>query len=84
MFVKNEKELENLKQAVKIYTNDIGMEFGMEKSTMLIMRNEKRQMTEGIELPTPKIKNLNSRRKENLQILGTIGSGHNQKCRDKR
>ncbi len=51
LFAKNEKELENLIQAVRIYSQDIGMEFGIEKCAMLIMKSGKRHMTEGIELP---------------------------------
>ena len=50
-FVKNEKELEALIQAVKIYSEDIGMEFAIEKCTMLIMKSGKRHRTEGIEVP---------------------------------
>ena len=38
-------------QAVRIYTQDIQMEFGIEKRAMLIIRGRKRQMSEGIELP---------------------------------
>ena len=38
----------NLIQAVRIYNQDIGMEFGIEKCAMLIMRSRKRQMTERI------------------------------------
>ena len=48
LLAKNKKELETLIQAVSIYSEDIGMEFGIEKSSMLIMKNGK---TEGIELP---------------------------------
>ena len=50
LFSKNKKELETLIQAVTIYSDDIRMEFGLEKCTMLIMKSGKRQMTEGIEL----------------------------------
>ena len=45
------KELESLIQAVIIYSQDIAMEFGIETCAMLIMKSEKRQMIEGIELP---------------------------------
>ena len=45
LFAKNEKELETLIQAVSIYSQDIGMECGKEKRTML-MKNGKWQMTE--------------------------------------
>ena len=47
-FAKNEKELEIFIQAVRIYNDDIGIEFDR-KCVMLIMRSEKRQITEGLE-----------------------------------
>ena len=45
------KELETLIQAVTIYSDDIKMEFGIEKCAMFIMRNGKRQKMEEIKLP---------------------------------
>ena len=51
LFTKNEGELVILIQTMRIYSQDIGMEFGIEKYAMLIMKNEKRPITEGIELP---------------------------------
>ena len=49
LFDKNEKGLETLIQAVRIYSDDIGMEFVIEKYAMLIMNSRKRQMAEGKE-----------------------------------
>ena len=49
LFAKNEKVLETL-QTVRIYSHDIGMEFGIEKYPMLIMKSWKRHMTEGMGL----------------------------------
>ena len=49
---KNEKEWEALIQAVRICSQDIGIEFGIEKCAMLIMRSRKQQMMEGLELPS--------------------------------
>ena len=40
LFAKNEKELETLIQAVRIYSDDIGLEFGIEKCAMLIMKSK--------------------------------------------
>ena len=51
LFVKNEKELETLIHAVIIYSQDVGMEFGIEKCAMLVMKSGKRHMTHGMELP---------------------------------
>ena len=36
---KNEKELETLIQALRIYSQDIGMEFGIENCATLIMKS---------------------------------------------
>ncbi len=38
-------------QTVRIYSQDIGMEFGIEKYAMLVMKSSKRHITEGVELP---------------------------------
>ena len=51
LFAKNEKELETLLHAFRIYTQDIRMEFGIEKCAMLVMKTGKRQITDGMELP---------------------------------
>ena len=51
LFAKNEEELENLIHAVRIYSQDIGMEFGIEKSTQLGLKSGKWHLTDGIELP---------------------------------
>ena len=50
LLIKNEKELETLIYTVRIYSQDIGMEFGIEKCAMLVMKTGKRHMTDGIEL----------------------------------
>ena len=51
IIAKNEKELETLIYTVRIYSQDIGMEFGMEKCAMLVMKSSKWHRTDGIELP---------------------------------
>ena len=51
VFAKNEKELETLIHAVRIYSQDIGMKFGREKCVMLVMKSGKRHMTDRMELP---------------------------------
>ena len=50
-FPKYKKELETLIQAVRLYSQDIEMEFGIEKCALLIIRSRKGHITEGIELP---------------------------------
>ena len=51
LFAKNEKELETLIHAVRIYSQDIGMEFGTEKCAMHVMKSGKRHMTDEMEQP---------------------------------
>ena len=46
LFAKNEKELETLIHAEGIYSQDIGIEFGIKKCTMLIMKSGKRHLTD--------------------------------------
>ena len=59
LFSKKEKELETLKHTVRIYSQDIGMEFGIEMWAMLVMKSGKRQLTDGMELANlDKIKTL--------------------------
>ena len=51
LFAKNEKELETLIHTVRIYSQDMGMEFGIEKCALLVMKSSKRYLTNGMELP---------------------------------
>ena len=51
LFAKNERELETLIHAIRIYSQDIGMKFGIEKCAMLVMKSEKRHIKDGMELP---------------------------------
>ena len=44
LFVKNEKELENIIQAAGFYGEDIGMEFGIEICAKIIINGEKKQL----------------------------------------
>ena len=51
LFAKNEKELETLIHTFRIYSQDIGMEFGIGKCALLVMKSGKRHLTDGIEIP---------------------------------
>ena len=86
MFAKNEKkkkDLKTLKQAVKIYSQDIRIEFGIEKCAMLIMRRGKRKMTEWREPPNQeKIRTL--REKEAYKYLGILKADTLKKDEDER
>ena len=71
LFAKNEKELETLIHTVRIYSRDIGMEFGIEKCAMLVMKSGKWHLTDGIELPNKdKIKSLAEN--ETYKYLGIL------------
>ena len=71
LFAKNEKELETLIHAVRIYSQDIGMEFGIEKCTMFVMKSGKRHIMDGMELPNQdKIRTLGE--KETYKYLGIL------------
>ena len=50
LFAKTEKELESLIHAVRIYSQDIGMEFGIEKCAILVMKSCKGHLTDRMEL----------------------------------
>ena len=41
LFANNEKELKTQIHAIRIYSQDIGMEFGIEKCAMLVMKSGK-------------------------------------------
>ena len=45
------KELETLIHAVRIYSQNIGMEFNTEKWALLVIKSGKRYLSEGIGLP---------------------------------
>ena len=71
IFAKNEKEVKTLIHAVRIYSQDIGMEFGIEKCTMIVMKRGKRHITDGMEPPNQdKIRTLG--KKEMYKYLGIM------------
>ena len=71
LFAKNEKELETLIHTIRIYSQDIGMEFGIEKWALLVMKSGKRYLTDGIELPNQdKIRTLAEN--ETYKYLGIL------------
>ena len=63
VFAKNEGELETLIQAVRIYSQNIGMEFSIEKCVMQIMRSRKGHMTGGMKLPNQEKSECSEKRK---------------------
>ena len=78
-FSENEKELETLIQTVRIYSQDIGMQFGIEKCARLVRKSGKRHITEGVELLNQVvIRTLGKKGK--LQIFGHIRRWHQQQA----
>ena len=71
LYAKNEKGQVNLIQTVRIYNQNIVMEFGLEKCVMLVMKGSRRHLTNGMELPNQdKIRTL--RKKETYRYLGIL------------
>ena len=69
LFAKTEKEQENLIHAVRIYSQDIGMEFDIEKCAMQDTENGRRHLTEwNYQIRT----RLARSEKRNVQILGIL------------
>ena len=54
-----------------LYSQDIGMEFGIEKCAMLVMKSGKRHMTDRIELPTQDII-ITLEEKETYKYIGIL------------
>ena len=51
LYAKNEKALDSLIQTVRIFSTDIGLEFGIEKCAMLTLKRGKVGASNGIKLP---------------------------------
>ena len=70
LFAKNEKELETLIHTVRKFSQDIRIEFGIEKCAMLVMKSGK-HLTDGMELPNQdKIRTLAEN--ETYKYLGIL------------
>ena len=71
IFAKNEKQLEARIYTVKKYSQDIGIEFDIEKCALLVMKSGKRHLTDGIELPNQdKVRMLTEN--ETYKYLGNL------------
>ena len=55
LYSRSEKRLDSLVQTVRVFSEDIGMEFGIEKCAMLVMEKGKIVKSVGIELPDGKV-----------------------------
>ena len=54
LYAKSEKDLESLIQTVRIFSEDIGMEFGLDKCAVMIMKRGKQIEANGVRLPDEK------------------------------
>ena len=71
LLAKNKKELETLIHTVRIYSQELGMEFGIQKCAMFVMKCGKRHMNDGIELQNQdKIRTLGEN--ETYKYLGIL------------
>ena len=71
LYAKNENSLTSLVQTVRIFSSDIGMEFGVDKCALLILKRGKKTLSEGIDLPHGKqIKSLNT--DDSYKYLGVL------------
>ena len=71
VYGRSEKALDSLVQTVRVFSEDIGMEFGIEKCVMLLMEKGKIVKSVGIELPGGKlIKSLQEG--ESYKYLGIL------------
>ena len=55
LYSRNEKELDSFVWTIHIFSKDVGMEFGIEKSAMLVIEKGKIVKSVGIELPDGKV-----------------------------
>ena len=55
LFAKNEDQIDNLVNAVRVCSEDIKMEFGLPKCGVLIMKRGKVVKSEGISMPDGKM-----------------------------
>ena len=69
LFLKNDKELETLIHAVRMYSQDIGIDFGIEKCAMLVKKSGTTKWRNGT---IKSRQNRNTQKKWNLQYLGIL------------
>ena len=75
LFAKNEKEIDSLVQTVRIFSDDIGMKFGLEKCAAMTMKRGKRVHSDGIALPDgTQLRALGE--EESYKYLGVLEADH--------
>ena len=67
---------------MKIYSQDLGIEFGIENCAMLVMKSGQRHLTDEMELPNQdKIRTLGE--KETSKYLGILGTDKQEEMKEK-
>ena len=70
VYGKSEREMEALVELVRVYSNDIGMEFGIDKCAVLVIKRGVKVRTEGIVLPNGEV--MKSVDSEGYRYLGVL------------
>ena len=79
LFVKNEDQIDSLVNTVKIFSEDIKMEFGLPKCGVLIMKRGRVVKNEGISMSDGKMmKNIEEGGYKYLGILEADGVKHKE------
>ena len=79
LFAKNEDQIDNLVNKVRIFSEDIKMEFGLPKCGKLIMKRGKVVKSEGISMPDGKMmRNIEEGGYKYLEILEADGVKHEE------
>ena len=74
LYSRDEKGLESLVETIRVFSEDIGMEFGIDKCALLKMEKGKIVKSVGIELPNGKVINL-LLEGESYKYLGILQAG---------
>ena len=79
LFAKNEDQMDSLVNTVRIFSEDIKMEFGLSKCGVLIMKRGKVVKSEGIRMPNGMMmKNIEEGEYKYLGILEADGVKHKE------
>merc|ERR1711965_997033 len=55
LYAKDEADLDKLINVVSVFSRDIGMEFGLDKCAVLVMKRDIKARCEGIQLPDGRV-----------------------------
>ena len=75
LYAKNEKGLESLVQTVLIFSDDIGMEFGIDKSAILVLKRGKITKFDGISFPDGRVLGADYIEGADCKYLGILQAG---------